>query len=104
MLWLLSKHLPRTASDHITGRQIPTPNSSFSYPGTLVVDTRVHHALWQRGQDKTQSVRLEGRWKEVLQTHALYNPINILGTWELNAHVRQAVGWLEVGKPAQIKQ
>lgn len=82
-----------------------------SYPKQFLFSSRnTHRGLtcasrtMAERSGQSPSVRLEGRWKEVLQTHALNNPINILGTWDLNAHVRQAVGWLEVGNPAQIKQ
>lgn len=89
MLQLSSEHLPNKVSDHIPGSPIPTQNSSFSYSGTLVVDTHVHCPPGQRGQDKAQAVRPEEWWK----------------AWKLlSTQVTQPVELLREGKPAQIKQ
>lgn len=59
----ITKQVPSIASDDITGRQTPTQNSSFSYPGTLVMDTRIYCTARQRGQPKAQPVRLEDWYK-----------------------------------------
>lgn len=102
MLWLLSKHLPSTASDHITGKQIPTQNSSFSCPEH---SPRTHVCPALPAERSGQSLICQaGGLVEVLQIHALNNAVNIQGTWEFNTHVRQAVGSLGEGKIVQIKQ
>lgn len=92
MLWLLSKHLPSTASDHITGKQIPTQNSSFSCPEHSP-RTLVCPAL-PAERSRQSLICQAGGLVEVLQIHALNNAVNIQGTWEFNTHVRQAGGFI----------
>ena len=68
------------------------------------MDTRVHCTARQRERSAQSPICQAGRPVQVLKTHALKNPIDIVAHGELNAQVRQALSLLGEGKPAQIKQ